>query len=88
VTEELGGRHRTPDPAVDHDLRADVGRRLDEDRVHVDRRRDATGFRLHRLRAADLEAFRRRGGIERHVLRLERRHAQPAIRENPAERRR
>ncbi len=54
----------------------------------VDRRRNAAGFRLHRLRAADLQTIGRRRGIERHVLRLERRHAQSAIDENAAERRR
>ena len=42
--------------ALHDDLRADVALRLQQHRVHVDRRRDAAGDRLQPLRAADLAA--------------------------------
>ena len=45
------------------------------------RRRHAAGARLQRLRAADLAAVGRHGGVVRHVLRLERPHPQAASRE-------
>ena len=44
------------------------------------RGRDAGRLGLHRLRAPDLAAVRRHGGVVRHVLRLERRDAQPSRR--------
>ena len=70
--------------ALDHQLRPDLGLRLQEHRVHVHRRRHAAGARLQRLGAADLAAIRRHGGIVAHVLRLERPHPQPPPREHAA----
>jgi hypothetical protein len=72
--------------AEHHDLRRPVALRLEQHRVHVDRGRDARGERLRGLRAADLAAVVGDGGVVRHVLRLERRHAQPRAREDAAER--
>ena len=64
--------------ALHHDLRADLALRLQQDRVHVHRRRHAAGARLQRLGAADLAAVGGDGGVVRHVLRLERPHPQAA----------
>ena len=73
----------TCDGAAAHDdLRALVGFGLQQDRVHVDGGLDAGGGRLHGLRPADLAAVRGHGGVERHVLRLERRHAVAGARED------
>ena len=58
----------------DH-LRADIGFRLQQNRIHVGVRLDAGGQRLQRLGAADLAAVDRHRRIVRHVLRLERAHA-------------
>ena len=63
------------------DLRAGLRLRLQKHRVHVHRGRDPGGARLQHLRAADLAAVGGHAGIVRHVLRLERRNVQPAIRE-------
>ena len=54
VARSAGGE----DPSMNDDLRADLGLRLEQDRVHVHRRRNATGARLQRLGAADLAAVR------------------------------
>ena len=54
--------------AAHDDLRALVGLRLQQDRIHVDRGLDTGGGRLHGLRPADLAAVRGHGGVERHVL--------------------
>ncbi len=62
-------------PSHDDDLAVAVARRLEEDGVHRDLRGHARSRRLHRLRAADLEAAPRDDRVQRHVLRLERRHA-------------
>lgn len=61
--------------AVNDYLRAAVARRLQQHRIEIRMRRDARGQRLQRLRAADLAAVYRHRAVERHVLRLERRHA-------------
>ena len=71
----------------DH-LRADIGLRLQQHRVHVGVRLDAGGERLQRLGAADLAAIDGDGRIVRHVLRLERQHAQAAPRARRARARR
>ena len=76
--------------ALHDDLAADVALRLQQHRVHVDRRRDAAGDRLQPLRAADLAAVRLAGqvgdgGIVRHVLRLEGPHAHAAVLRGAAE---
>ena len=60
----------------DH-LAVSLARRLDQHRVHRRLRLDAGGRRLHRLRAADLAAVEGHDRVERHVLRLERRDADP-----------
>ena len=71
-------------PVHDH-LAADVGRRLQEDRVHAHVGREARGLGLHDLRAAHLAA---RGGDERvegHILALEGRDTIAVLPEDPAE---
>ena len=83
----LAGRHGA-DRAAQHDhLRPRVALRLEQDRVHVDVVGDAGRLGLHRLGPPDLAALRRDEGVERHVLRLERRDAQPLLAKQPAERR-
>ena len=69
---------RAPAFALHDDLRAGIGLRLQQHRVHVHARRHPRRPRLHGLGAADLAALDRDGGIVRHVLRLERRHLQAA----------
>jgi hypothetical protein len=64
-------------PAVDDHLRAPVGGGFQQHRVEVVARRQPRGLRLQGLRAADLAALDGDRRIERHVLRLERRDAQP-----------
>ena len=66
------------DPALDHDLRADVALGLQEDRIHVHAGCHAGGTGLQRLRPADLAAVGGHGGVVGHVLRLERPDAKPA----------
>ncbi len=80
-------RDLSPDLPLHDDLRARIRRRLDQHRVHLYGRRHPARLGLQRLRAADFTAVHGGGGIERHVLRLERRHAVAAIRENAAQRR-
>ncbi len=46
--------HIADRPALDDDLRAGIGIRLEQHRVHVGMRRNAAGRRLQRLGAADL----------------------------------
>ena len=58
---------------------------LQQHRVHRGHRLAARGAGLQRLRAADLAAIGGDGGVVAHVLRLERRDAQPAIGEGAAE---
>ncbi len=74
----LAGLRIADDAALHHDLRADLALRLQQHRVHVHGRRNATCARLKRLRAADLAAVRRDRRIVRHVLRLERPHDEAA----------
>ncbi len=73
------------DAALRHHLRAAAAMRLQKHGVHVDGRRDATGFRLHRLGAADLAAVRRDRRVVRHILRLEWPDGEPALAIGPAE---
>ena len=68
-----------------HDLRPVVRLGLQQDRVHVDGGLDARGLRLRRLGPADLAAIDRDRRVQRHVLRLERRHAIPRAGEEAAE---
>ena len=74
------------DLAVDDDLRRLVGRRLEQHRVEIGVRRQPGGQCLQGLRAADLAAVDRHRRIERHVLRLERRHVDATALENAAQR--
>ena len=68
-----------------HQLRAALRFGLQQHRVHVDMRGHPGGARLERLGAPDLAPFRRDRGIVRHVLRLERPHAQAPPRPGPAQ---
>ena len=52
------GPHRPGTLALNNDLRPGLALRLEEHRVHVDRRRKPGGPRLQRLRPADLAAVR------------------------------
>ena len=65
-------------PAVDDDLRADVGLRLEQHRVHVGAGGHQAGLGLQRLGAADLAPVLGHRGIVRHVLGLERAHREAA----------
>jgi hypothetical protein len=67
------------------DLAAPVATRLEQHRVHVGGRLDARRGRLHRLGAADLGAVQRHEGVQRHVLRLERRHLHALPGQPPAQ---
>ena len=73
--------------ANDH-LAAGVGIGLEQDRIHAHVGLDAAGLRLHDLGPAHFAAVAGDERIERHVLRLERRHAQAVLEENAAQRRR
>src|SRR5439155_8099411 len=64
-----------PDSPVHDDLRALVGLRLEQDGIHIDMRRQATGFGLQSLRPSNLPAIRRDKGVQGHVLCLEGRHS-------------
>ena len=59
--------------APDDNLRVIIAFRFQQHRVHGDRRRNARRFGLDHLGAADLVAGGGYEGVERHVLRLERR---------------
>ena len=72
-------------PPVHHHLRGPVGLGLEEHRVHVHRRGEPRRARLERLRPADFPAARARGGVVRHVLRLERGDRDSATARDPAE---
>jgi hypothetical protein len=64
--------------AVDNHLRAGVAAGFEQHRVHVGVRFQAAGLGLHRLGPADFAAVHGDGAVERHVLRLERRHGHVA----------
>ena len=79
----LGGAHPAGAlPLHDH-LRAGFAFRLQQHRIHVDRRREAGGARLQGLRSPDLAAVNGDRGVIRHVLRFERRHLQTTTQERP-----
>jgi hypothetical protein len=81
----LGGPHRPGAPALHDHLRAGVGLRLQQHRVHVHRRRQRAARACKRLRPADLAAVGRHRGVVRHVLRLERRYPQAAPHQRAAQ---
>ena len=71
---------------AEHDhLAAPVAARLEQHRVHVGGRLDARRGRLHRLGTADLGAVQRHERVQRHVLRLERRHLHALPGQPPAQ---
>ena len=76
---ELGGH-----PAVDDDLCLPVGAGLEQDRVEIGMRFQAGGQGLQSLGAADLAAIHGHRRVERHVLRLEGRHAHAALMQDAA----
>ncbi len=84
----LAEAHAGDGPTADDELRAVVRLGLQEDRVHLHRRLDARGLRLRGLSPADLAAVGGDRGVERHVLRLERRHPETGAREDATEGRR
>ncbi len=71
--------------AQHHHLGPDVALGLQQNRIHLDRRRGAAGQRLQGLGPADLAAVGGDRGVVGHVLRLERPHDQAAIGEQPAQ---
>ena len=77
--------HRLPRLAQHDDLRARVSLGFEQHRVHVGTRRYPRRLRLHRLGSANLGAVGADGGVVRHILGLERRHAQAAPCEYPAQ---
>jgi hypothetical protein len=79
------GGDLSPDAAQQNDLRGAISARFDQHRVHFSARNDSAGFRLQGLGAADLAAVGRGGGIERHVLGLERGDAQAGVGEDTAQ---
>ena len=64
-----------------------VGLGLQENWVHIGRGLDPGRGGLELLRTADFRAVAANGGVIRHVLRFERRDANAAPGEDPAERR-
>ena len=79
-------RDREVGLAQHDDLRARVGLRLDQHRVHARLGRDARRRRLHDLRPPELAAVRCHAGVVAHVLGLERRDAQALVGQQAAER--
>ena len=60
--------------AVDDNLRLPVRRRLEQHRIEIGMWRQTTSHLQQSLRPPDLAPIHRHGRIQRHVLRLERRH--------------
>ena len=77
--------HVADGAALDDHLGAGIGVGLEQHRVHVGVRRQARGLGLHRLGAADLAAVGGHRAVERHILRLERHHADALAFEPAAE---
>lgn len=73
-----------PDLALNDDLAAVFGLRLEQHRVHVHRGRHPRSERLQPLRPADLTAVVSDSGIVRHVLRLEGTDRKAVIGSKPA----
>ena len=85
---EIGSRVLgAPGTAAHDDLRTRVGLGLQENWVHIGRGLDPGRGGLELLRTADFRAVAANGGVIRHVLRFERRDANAAPGEDPAERR-
>ena len=71
--------------APHHHLRADVGLRLQQHRVHVHARLNLAGQCLQRLRPPDLATVGGHRRVVRHVLRLERPNRHPPPHQRPAQ---
>ena len=72
--------------AAEHDdLAAPVTARLEQHRVHIGDRLDSRRGRLHRLGPADLGPVQGHERVQRHVLRLERRHLHALPGQPPAQ---
>ncbi len=80
------GIHAGHRAAMDDHLGPDVAVGLQEHRVHVGVRRKVGGLRLYRLGTADFAAVGGHRAVERHVLRLERRHRDTLARQPAAQR--
>ena len=85
--EILPRRQRTQRLTHDDNLRAIVGFRLQQYGVHVDCRLHTRRLRLHHLGASRLPAVVGDEGVQRHVLRFERRHIPAVLAQDPAQRR-
>ena len=70
--------------AYDH-LTAGIAVRFQENRIHADVGVKTASLRLNHLRASHLPAVHRDKRIQRHVLRLERRHVIAVLKENAAQ---
>ncbi len=81
-----GGIHLSDGPPMNDHLGAGVAVGLEQHRVHVGMRWQPGGLGLHRLGAADLAAVGGYRAVERHVLRLERRHRHALARQPAAQR--
>ena len=73
----LGPGHPAKRLAEHDHLRAHPALGLQQDRIHLDARLNAGSLRLHGLGTPNLAAVGCDKRVERHVLRLERRDAQP-----------
>ena len=82
VVRRTDSRHRLP---AHHQLRASVAAGLEQHRVEAHARLEPARGGLQRLRPPDLAAVEGDDGVVGHVLRLERRHRQPAPRKQPAQ---
>jgi murein tripeptide amidase MpaA len=78
-------RERLPPSPQDDHLSAAISLRLEENRVHVNVRRDTARLGLNHLRAPDFTPLVSHCSVEGHVLRLERGDAEPVLGEHTAE---
>ncbi|MNL06427.1 hypothetical protein D3C87_1270620 [compost metagenome] len=81
------GIHRRDRTAMDDHLSARIAVGLEQHRVHVGMRLEERRLSLHGLRATDFASVGRHRTVERHVLRLERHHADTLTRDPAAQRR-
>ncbi len=85
VPEIIGRFHICPNLSHHDHLRTHIGGRLKKNRIHQHRRLHAAGLRLHRLGPSHFQSLLRHAGIQRHILRFERRHPIAILRKNAAE---
>jgi hypothetical protein len=81
------GGHVKAGFAVDDHLAAPLAFRLEQDRIHINRRTQPACFGLNGLRSPDLSTGGAYSRIVGHVLRFERGDANPGFGEQPAQRR-